>query len=439
MLELSRAAAQVAARDTLRRFGVVVRRGASRQEAANERVLRTAEDVARAVSSLRGVTIKLAQLASYLDPEAPEPLRATLARFQEQAPSMDPELALATIERALGERMRLIAELDEEPVAAASIGQVHRATLRDGTEVAIKVQYPDARALIETDLQSAGPVFDLLRLVVPALGTPEIVDELTARIREELDYRHEAATQAWFWRAWRDHPRIVIPRPIPALTTSEVLTSEWIEGASFAQASELAQPERDAIGEILFRFVFGSLYRLRHFNGDPHPGNYKILPGPRVAFLDFGFARRFAASEMAIFEALLRARVLEPDPEAFAAAVHNAGLLASDTASTEAIWEFFAPFYDLVAERGPRRVTPAYASSLVRHTFDRRHPLASALRVPRSFVVVQRINLGLYALLGALEASADWRAIAEEIWPFVGAEPGTPIGKEEALWRSKRP
>jgi predicted unusual protein kinase regulating ubiquinone biosynthesis (AarF/ABC1/UbiB family) len=437
LVQASRAATTIAARDALRRLGVHLRPAPQRTAAEAERRLRTARDVANAVANMRGVAIKLAQMASYVDPELPEELRNALARFRDDAPPMDPELALWVIQRELGERARLFAELDEEPAAAASIGQVHRGRLRDGTTVAVKVQYPDARAIIEADLANAPALFGLLGLAFPAMRADRIANELSERIREELDYRHEAAVQARFARAYADHPRIVVPRPIPHLTTASVLTSEWVEGAALAQARTLSDEARTEIGEILFRFVFESLYRLHLYNGDPHPGNYLLLDGPRVAFLDFGFSRSFSAEEMAVFERLVRAHVLESDRHAFAAAARAAGLVIG-SATDEEIWEFFAPFYELVAERGPRAVTEEYAASLVRRTFDHRHPVASAIDVPPPFVVVQRINLGLYSLLAELGATADWRAIAEEIWPFVAAPPATRIGREEAAWRAER-
>ncbi|WP_041661811.1 ABC1 kinase family protein [Acidimicrobium ferrooxidans] len=437
---MGRAATTIAARDTLRRIGIALTPGPSKDAAQRARTLRTTTDVAAAVAGMRGLTVKLAQMASYVDPAAPDDVRNGLARFQDAAPPMSADLALGVLRDELGERLSRFAEIEEEPRAAASIGQVHRATLRDGTTVALKIQYPDARELITADLEQAPAIVGLLRFAFPSMRVDDIVAELATRVRDELDYRREAAVQARFARAYAGHPRIVIPRPIGALTTSRVLVTEWIDGAPFASAATLEPEERSEIGEILFRFVFASLYRLRLYNGDPHPGNYLILDGPRprVAFLDFGFSRSFTADEMATFEALIRARVVTPDRHAFAETLRAAGLVIGDDHDDDVLWEFFAPYYELVETPGPRTVTPAWASGILRHTFDRSHPLASAVNVPPAFVVVQRINLGLYALLAELGATADWRAIAEDIWPFVARAPITPIGQEEAAWRLER-
>lgn len=393
-----------------------------------------------AVAGMRGLTIKLAQMASYVDPAAPDDVRNGLARFQDDAPPMSADLALGVLRDELGDRLSSFAEIEEEPRAAASIGQVHRARLRDGTKVAVKIQYPEARELITADLEQAPAIVGLLRYAFASMRVDDIVAELAARVRDELDYRHEAAVQARFARTYAGHPRIVVPRPIAALTTSRVLTTEWIDGAPFADAVARDPEERSEIGEILFRFVFASLYRLRLYNGDPHPGNHLILDGPRprVAFLDFGFSRSFSADEMATFEALITARVVKPDRRAFAAVLREAGLVIGEDHGDDELWEFFTPYYELVEQSGPQTVTPAWASGILRHTFDRSHPLASAVNVPPAFVVVQRINLGLYALLAELTATADWRAIAEDIWPFVARPPVTPIGREEAAWRLER-
>jgi predicted unusual protein kinase regulating ubiquinone biosynthesis (AarF/ABC1/UbiB family) len=179
---------------------------------------------------------------------------------------------------------------------------------------------------------------------------------------------------------------------------------------------------------------------LRSFNGDPHPGNYLFHGGGRVTFLDFGLVRRFDDVELAAFRGMTTNMVTNHDPAGFRRAVETAGLLARGAPVTDAeVVDYFSHFYTFVQHRGPFTWSPEYASATVRQTFNASSPVTRHTTVPASFVLIQRINLGLYALLGRLEATADWRRVAEELWPWVDAGPSTPLGEEEAAWRADRP
>jgi predicted unusual protein kinase regulating ubiquinone biosynthesis (AarF/ABC1/UbiB family) len=381
---------------------------------------------------------KLAQMAGYLDAEVEPNLRAALASFQHDAPSMEFVLAEERILAEIPHFYRLVKEIDPIPIASASIGQVHHGWLHNGEEVAIKVQFPDAAELIGADLANAGLVTSALKLLFPSMSTKDMAEELVLRLAEELDYTKEAERTERFGVYYQGHPYIVVPRVHFALSSPHVLTTQFLHGRRFNEILSETQQVRDAYGEILFRFVFRSLYRLRLFNGDPHPGNYLFLEDGRIGFLDFGFTKEFDASEIATFESMIQAMVLDRDATRFAKIVHEAGLVTTDDLDPEAVADFFRAFYDIVHEDGPFTVTSGYASSLLHHTFDHDHPVAKYLNVPRSFVVLQRINLGLYALLGYLDATANWRAIASEIWPFVDAPPSTRIGREEQRWLEGR-
>ena len=188
------------------------------------------------------------------------------------------------------------------------------------------------------------------------------------------------------------------------------------------------QHERDLAAETIYRFVFRSLYDVRAFNGDPHPGNYLFHRGGRVTFLDFGLVKHFTAAELQPLLQMARTICVEHDPEAFRRSLENAGFLRpAAPLSTQAIVEHLAVFYDTIREPGPLTITSDYASSVVRRFFDLRSPVADYISVPRPYVILQRINLGLFAVLGELSATADWRAIAEEIWPFTQGPASTPI------------
>ena len=191
--------------------------------------------------------------------------------------------------------------------------------------------------------------------------------------------------------------------------------------------------------ETINRFVSRSLYRLHAFNGDPHPGNYLFHGQGKVTFLDFGLTKHFSNEELAPLIDAVRYLVIENDGDRFRASLERAGFLrAGAPVPTETVVDRFGLFYTTVRSDGPMTITPAYASSIVRRFFDASGPLAPYSDVPRAYVVLQRINLGLYAVLGSLHATANWRRIAEEFWPFVNGPPSTPIGEAEARWERER-
>jgi predicted unusual protein kinase regulating ubiquinone biosynthesis (AarF/ABC1/UbiB family) len=235
------------------------------------------------------------------------------------------------------------------------------------------------------------------------------------------------------------HPTIGVPQIISELSTRRIVTSELAGGARFAELASWPQEERDLAAETIYRFTFRSLYDIRAFNGDPHPGNYLFHGGGRVTFLDFGLVKHFAPAELQPLMQMARHLCVDNDPEAFRASLEQAGFLRPDAPlSTETIVEHMAVFYDTIRKPGRLTITGDYASAVVRRFFDVRSPLAEYVSIPRSYVILQRINLGLFAVLGELTATADWRAIAEEIWPFVQGPPATPIGAAEAAWRARR-
>ena len=406
--------------------------------------LRTAEQVAEALGGMKGALMKVGQMASYLDQGLPQPVRDALAQLQADAPPMAAPLARSTIEADLGRPLRdLFADFDDDPLASASIGQVHRAVLHDGRAVAVKVQYPGVDDAIKADLANAGVLFHAVGMLFPGLEPGPIVDEIRSRVVEELDYEQEARNQQLFVDAYADHPFIHVPAVVHDRSSRRVLTTELASGARFDEARTWSQAERDLAGEAIFRFVFRSLYRLRAFNGDPHPGNYLFRPGGQVVFLDFGLVKHFEPAEVEVFSQMIRAMVLDRDVAAFRRVIESVGLLPPGAPFDDQLVEdYFGHFYEFVLDRGPVTMTREYASESVRRIFDSSGEYGELMRManlPPSFVIIQRINMGLYAVLAELGATADWRSIAEELWPWVGAPPSTPLGEAEAEWaRSTR-
>jgi predicted unusual protein kinase regulating ubiquinone biosynthesis (AarF/ABC1/UbiB family) len=401
---------------------------------------REAEDVVASLGEMKGALMKLGQMASYLDEGMPEPMRQALATLRSDAPPMPSDLALTEIERSLGRPLHeLFATIDPEPVAAASIGQVHRATTTDGREVAVKVQYPGIAEAIASDLDNTERLAMLLGMVYPGLNPEELVEELRERINEELDYENEARNQRLFADYYEGHPHVWIPAVHDDLTTTEVLTTEYVPGRPFESVYDASKEERDRVAEIVYRFVFRSLNRQYVFNGDPHPGNYLLADDGRVAFLDFGLVKHFAEDEIDQFAVLIRA-MIDRDPTVFRAAAEAQEVLRPGAPFTDQeIFDWFAAYYELILDDEPITVTPEYSGRLLYQTFDARtHEILRHTNVPPTFALIQRINLGLFSILGQLEATANWRAISEELWVWTDAPPSTPMGEDEAAWAAAR-
>ena len=402
---------------------------------------READDVVAALGDMKGALMKLGQMASYLDEGMPEPMRDALAGLRQDAPPMPSDLALTEIERDLGRPLHtLFSDIDPEPIAAASIGQVHRAITRTGEPVAVKVQYPGIGEAIAADLDNTETLGTILSFVFPGLDPESLVAELRTRINEELDYVHEAHNQRLFAEYYAGHPHILVPGVHTDLTATRVLTTDFVEGERFETAYELPADRRNHYAEVLYRFVFRSLNRQYVFNGDPHPGNYLLAADGRMAFVDYGLVKHFDPVEVDQFGRLIRA-MTDGDHHDFRRAVELLEVLRPGAPFTDdEVYGFFTAYYELILDDRSIKVTPEYAGGLVRKTFDARaNEILRHTNVPPAFALIQRINLGLFSLLARLEAEANWRRISEELWEWTDAEPSTPMGHEEAAWLRAHP
>ncbi len=439
--------ATIGARAGARHAMHVVRRAATpaEQRAALDAAhqMRTAADVAETLGQMKGALMKLGQMASYLDDGIPEAIRDALATLQQDAPPMAPALCASVVREELGDvPERVFAQWDPVPIAAASIGQVHRAVTRSGLPVAVKVQYPGVDDAIRADLANTDFLFRALGMMFPGLDPKPLVEELRARLVEELDYRIEADNARLFADWYAHHPFIHVPAVFDELSTARILTTELATGARFADVEQWSQAERDLAAETIFRFVFRSIYRLGAFNGDPHPGNYVFGGNGRVTFLDFGLVKRYTPEEVKMFEDLITAMVLDHDIPRFRRTLERHDVLRPSDISDDEVREYFGHFYEFVLEDRELAFTPEYASETVRRMFDVSSPyahVAKSSNVPPAFVITQRINLGLHAVLGRLRARANWRRIAFELWPFTHGRPSTPLGEAEAEWLAHNP
>jgi predicted unusual protein kinase regulating ubiquinone biosynthesis (AarF/ABC1/UbiB family) len=437
--EVAMLAGRIGRRAAVNRARRVFADAERRDQLDDELSLHTAEEVASTLGQMKGALMKVGQLASFVDDGMPDNVREALEQLQQSAPPMAPELAAQVIVDELGARPeQVFAEWDPIPIAAASIGQVHRAMTRSGRAVAVKVQYPNVAEAIEADLANLDLATMAMPLMWRSMDAKAIGDELRDRLTEELDYCLEAENQRLFAGWYRDHPFIHVPEVVDELSTRRVLTTELAEGVRFQELESWSQHERNLAGEAIYRFVFRSYYRHHAFNGDPHPGNYLFRPGGRVTFLDFGLVKHFTADELTLLANMSETFAVDKDMTKFRVAISESGFLPDPSKFTdEQIESYMRHFWEFVMEDEELTTTPEWSSESVRRFFDPTGgygDIMRAVNVPASFVILQRINLGLGGVLGELRATRNWRRIAMEQWPFVNGAPSTPLGHEEAAW-----
>src|SRR2546426_3297459 len=310
----------------------VVRSKERATEALDQRHLEAAERMVDTLGTMKGAAMKIGQLASFIDteflpPEYRELYQDKLSALRTSAPPMPWDKVSKVLEEEWASEVEeLFEDFDHDAAAAASIGQVHRAVLPDGRQVAVKIQYPGVAQALRADMQNAGMILRLAKALAPGLDAKAAAEELKERVLEELDYEYEAQNQRTFARAYRGHPFIYVPDVVSRLTTARVLVTEWVDGRGFEEVKQLPQEERDRFAEIVFRFCFGSIYHLQHFNADAHPGNYVLMPDDRVAFLDFGMTKQLDKEQIEL-EIAAVAAAIDDDPERLRVALGDLGFL----------------------------------------------------------------------------------------------------------------
>ena len=412
---------------------------ARRAELEEQFAIRSAADVAAELGNMKGAIMKAGQMLSFIADGLPPEAQAALATLQADVPPMAPSLAAQVVRDELGDDPEgIFLDWEPVPVAAASIGQVHRAVLRDGRRVAVKVQYPGVAEAIGSDLDNAETLYRMFSaFALKNLDVKGLVDELRARMADELDYRIEATCQTEFAERYATHPFIHVPAVVPEHSSTRVLTSEWVEGAPWAEFEAGATDEaRQRAGEVLFRFAQGSVHGHGVFNGDPHPGNYRFHPDGSITFLDFGLVKRWTPGEFESLDPCLDA-ILARDPELTVERMVTAGFLdAEASVDPRQVWEYVSrPYVPYLDERF--RFTAAFVSETLTELIDVRGPykdVVTHLNMPPSFVILDRVVWGVSALLGRLEAENCWGSILEEYRH--GAPPSTELGIQEAGWAS---
>lgn len=408
------------------------------------------------VGEMKGLAMKVGQQASYmLSPVTPDPVAEQLARLQQDAPPMDSSAAGRVVERALGRPASVVfAEWNPIPIAAASIGQVHRAVTHDGEVVAVKVQYPGAEDALRADIDNVGVLGKITvrrsqgpepkppreasdggerqTVATPGvdpLSMDALLEQFKARLIQETDYVREAANQELIGSAFRDDPLIHVPRVYRHLSTRTVLTTELANGARFSELLAWDQDQRDLAGQTLFRFHHEALFRVGHHNADPHPGNYIFGGDGRVTFLDFGalwdVAPEFLEGAPRLLEVLEAAEVetsdTPADPAEFAKISRQGGT------STPSPMASLGWFYDQLVVAGRRPLPQPLESLLATMSGGRTFKFATA--ADEAFVgemarhIGQSANalLGVQAVLATLGARCDWAAIGRKVLAASGS------------------
>jgi predicted unusual protein kinase regulating ubiquinone biosynthesis (AarF/ABC1/UbiB family) len=334
----------------------------------------------------------------------------------------------------------VLASIDREPAAAASIGQVYRGRTTDGRDVAVKVQYPGIAEAVESDMRNLRMLAPLLRRLMPGLDVKPVLVELGERIAAECDYELEAASHRRLARFWRGHPFIMVPAVDTGLSRRRVLVSEWVDGIDFAEVALQDDPVRDRYAEIVYRFYYGVARELDLALGDPHPGNYLLRDDGRVAFLDFGMVRELPRGYLAR-EAAIFAAIRSQDQKALVEALRALGYLPGDADWDGALLmdHMRAVSWWLQADE-PLRLTPEDAwrgGASLRE--QRNAELMQQLRrmdLPPEALLLRRMEGLLFQVATSLRAEADWGGLLREL--IEGGDPVGPLGSEHATWLVER-
>jgi predicted unusual protein kinase regulating ubiquinone biosynthesis (AarF/ABC1/UbiB family) len=368
-----------------------------------------------------------------------EEFQAKLAKLQAAAQPRPFKDMKRVVEQDIGEKLgRVFSDFAEEPIAAASIGQVYRATLRDGgADVAVKVQYPGVKDMVRADLQNLGLALKLLARISPGLDSREIAAEVRERITEELDYELEADNHRALAREYRGHPFVVVPAVFTDLCRERVIVTEFVEGARFDAITGLPEAKRNEVAEKLFRFYCNGPMRHRLLNGDPHPGNSLFMADGRVAFIDFGFFKRMSSAELDTQLRILRA-VYEGDEQALFEISVEQRIMQADApaAAREQFMQLYRVLTGWFLEDAEVTITPDVATAAILEHSQLRGPGFKDIELPADQIVAARAYMLVLAILGQLRATNNWFSIGRET--VFGEPPVTALGRAEADWLASR-
>ncbi|MFJ7177366.1 ABC1 kinase family protein [Streptomyces massasporeus] len=418
--------------------------GESAELVGRELQQRTAEQLFKVLGELKGGAMKFGQALSVFESALPEevagPYRAALTKLQEAAPPMPTRTVHAVLEERLGEGWHeLFLEFEDKPAAAASIGQVHRGVWHDGREVAVKVQYPGAGEALLSDLNQLSRFSRLLGPLIPGMDIKPLIAELKDRVSEELDYGLEAQAQQAHAEEFTDDPDVVVPLVVHQ--SDQVLVTEWMDGIPLSEIiSDGTQEQRDRAGQLLARFLFSGPARTGLLHADPHPGNFRLLPGGpegeddwRLGVLDFGTVDRLPGGLPATIGESLR-MTLDGEAEAVYELLRVEGFVKETIElDPDAVMDYLLPIIE-PAQVTKFTFTRGWMRSQAARVADIRSPayqLGKQLNLPPSYLLIHRVTLSTIGVLCQLGATVRLREELEEWLP--GFVPEDPADEEEAV------
>ena len=385
------------------------RRATGRASPAEE-----ARELREVLGALRGPIVKVAQMLATLPDVLPEEYASELARLQSRAPPMGRPLVRRRMAAELGpDWRRHFAWFDEEPAAAASLGQVHRAMLKDGRLVACKLQYPDMEAAVEADLAQLRLLLRAWRLLDRAIDPKHVFEEIAERLREELDYLREARHMALYREMLAREPRVRVPEPVFELTTKRLLVMSWLEGRPLLSFHAAPQEVRDDLAARLFRAWYRPFYEYGVVHGDPHPGNYTVSPQGDLNLVDFGCVRifppEFVEGVVELYHALRTG-----DRERMRRAYRLWGFTELSDELMDVLNDWAAYLYGPLMDDRPRLIDETGSTRLGRQVVARVHRRLEELggvAPPREFVYMDRAAIGLGAVFLRLRAVVNWHRL----------------------------
>jgi predicted unusual protein kinase regulating ubiquinone biosynthesis (AarF/ABC1/UbiB family) len=398
--------------------------GKPAEAVAAELQARTAEQLFRVLGELKGGAMKFGQAMSVMEAALPEelagPYRATLTKLQEAARPMPAETVHQVLAEELGPRWRTskFQSFDDKPTAAASIGQVHRAVWRDGREVAVKIQYPGAGDALISDLTQLARVARIAGGWVPGMDIKPITDELTSRMTEELDYDLEASNQRRFARAFRDDPDFVVPDVLAH--SAHVIVSEWMGGVPLSQiVASGTKAQRDAASLRYMEFLLVGPARSGLLHADPHPGNFRLLPGGRLGVMDYGAVNRLPHGLPPEMGRLVSA-ALSGEADELEAGLRAEGFIKPTMQiDAVALLEYLQPFLEPLVHEEFTFSRP-WLRGVATHVNDVRRPaflVGMKLNLPPSSLLIHRVWLGGIGVLCQLGGTVPARSVVVEHLP----------------------
>lgn len=377
-----------------------------------------AQALMTALGNLKGPLMKIGQILATIPEALPPEYARAFQELQANAPPMGWPFVRRRMKTELGAAWeKHFSSFPREAAAAASLGQVHRATLPDGRVVACKLQYPDMRAAIDADLNQLKLIFALYERYDSAISTKYIHDELAARLYEELDYDLEARHCKLYGHMLRDEDGVRVPEIIDELSTGRLLTSTWLEGRPLLDFVGAPIEQRNAIAMNMFRAWYVPLYYYGTIHGDPHPGNYTIRPDNGINLLDFGCVRAFPPRFVNGVIELYHALMTDDIPRAVAAyetwGFNNLGKAQIETLNIWARFLYGPLMDDRVRKIG--EVTQGVYGRETAHEVHQRLKEVGGVTVPREFVFMDRAALGLGSVFLHLKAEVNWHRLFNEL------------------------